>query len=286
MIRFGTKKNRNNFVTHCIKIFFYFRNKNINMNNADNVNAREYFDFDENTKQSVCKVDGCKKHISGNHLGNLARHLQTVHNIACIKKSQGNKEKACKVSISLEPKELVKACVEIVTVNGRPLRALEDSGFRKIIDPILKSFAKNDIKLTINKQNIHDDIQSYNDLLKNKIKEDIKDKIISLKFDIASKHNKSILGINIQFIKDDQLKIVTIGMRELEKSHTSEYICTVLMETLEEFGISISQIYSITTDNGANMIKSIKLLNMIENFHELDDIDLENYEDLDDDEQD
>lgn len=34
---------------------------------------------------------------------------------------------------------LTSACVELVTVNGRPFTILQDSGFKKIVDPIIES---------------------------------------------------------------------------------------------------------------------------------------------------
>jgi len=49
---------------------------------------------------------------------------------------------------------LLTACVELVTMNGRPLTMMKDSGFRKIIDPILVGLGS----------------QGGNKLLKNKIK--------------------------------------------------------------------------------------------------------------------
>lgn len=34
---------------------------------------------------------------------------------------------------------LISACVELVTLNGRPFTILQDSGFKKIGDPIVES---------------------------------------------------------------------------------------------------------------------------------------------------
>lgn len=44
------------------------------------------------------------------------------------------------VNVKINPKILLDACTELVTTNGRPLVMLEDTGFRKILDPILKGF--------------------------------------------------------------------------------------------------------------------------------------------------
>lgn len=44
----------------------------------------------------------------------------------------------------------------MVTVKSRPFKALSDSGFRKILDPVLKGLGEN---LTINPENIRDDVK-------------------------------------------------------------------------------------------------------------------------------
>jgi hypothetical protein len=44
----------------------------------------------------------------------------------------------------------------MVTVNGRPFKALSDSGFRKILDPILKGFGGT---FNISPENIRDEVE-------------------------------------------------------------------------------------------------------------------------------
>ena len=48
-------------------------------------------------------------------------------------------------------------------------------------------------------------------------------------------------------------------MKELNKNHIGFYLKTVLDEVIEQYGIKSNQIYSITTDNGANMLKCVCL---------------------------
>ena len=69
----------------------------------------------------------------------------------------------------------------------------------------------------------------------------------------------AILGINIQLIKNGKLTLRTIAMKEITR-HTAEYIKNAVADVLEQYEISLSQIYTVTTDNGANMLKSVKLL--------------------------
>lgn len=34
---------------------------------------------------------------------------------------------------------LINACIELISENGRPLSMLEDSGFKKFLDPLMKA---------------------------------------------------------------------------------------------------------------------------------------------------
>ncbi|XP_036327193.1 uncharacterized protein LOC118739793 [Rhagoletis pomonella] len=71
---------------------------------------------------------------------------------------------------------------------------------------------------------------------------------------------RSVLGINIQYIKDYKVIVHTIGMIETTKRHTAASLKEEIMKCLNEYGIGIHQIYSNTTDNGANVVKASKLL--------------------------
>ncbi|XP_037719418.1 uncharacterized protein LOC119553225 isoform X6 [Drosophila subpulchrella] len=66
-------------------------------------------------------------------------------------------------------------------------------------------------------------------------------------------------------IPKDNLRIAvmvqTLGMIELGGSHTGIYMKNKILEVLDDYGISLDQIYSVTSDNGRNMIKAVQVLN-------------------------
>ena len=47
--------------------------------------------------------------------------------------------------------QLQEACVELCSVKGRPFSIVEDNGFRKIIEPIIKSLGNT---FSINEHNV------------------------------------------------------------------------------------------------------------------------------------
>lgn len=55
------------------------------------------------------------------------------------------------VQVSISMKDIIDACVELVTVNGRPFSMLNDSGLRRILDPVLNG-VKNSV--VINSESI------------------------------------------------------------------------------------------------------------------------------------
>ena len=49
-------------------------------------------------------------------------------------------------------------------------------------------------------------------------------------------------------------------MKDLTHRDTAEYVKNTVADVLEQYEISVSQIYTVTTDNGANMLKFVRLL--------------------------
>ncbi|KAH6937942.1 hypothetical protein HPB50_005454 [Hyalomma asiaticum] len=57
-------------------------------------------------------------------------------------------------------------------------------------------------------------------------------------------------------------------MKELLDRHTAEHLASQVKSTLSRYDLSVAQVYSVTTDNGANMLKAARLLG--ETDHETD----------------
>lgn len=58
-------------------------------------------------------------------------------------------------------------------------------------------------------------------------------------------------------------------MNELEISHTGVNLKNDIAKTLAKFDISMEQVYSFTTDNGANMVIAVKIFgeSVVENLN-------------------
>lgn len=57
--------------------------------------------------------------------------------------------------------------------------------------------------------------------IKSQISIDLKNRLFSLKIDEASRLNRSIVGINVQFIERNSIQIKTLAMVEMTEKHTA-----------------------------------------------------------------
>ncbi|KAK5866652.1 hypothetical protein PBY51_020825 [Eleginops maclovinus] len=241
---------------------------------------RKHFSFNAASNKSTCQVEGCGIEIIGNHGGNLQRHIQRRHPELFEKSLQDlqnpNKRPAAdgqntldsvivkkprQVQVALTPETLKEACLELVTVNGRPFSLMEDSGFRKIIDPIQNAMGKN---VTINSSNIRDMVSEIAQDEREKLETELSGRLLMLKIDSATCRDRSVLGINVQYSDGKGVVLRTLAVRDLTERHTSEYISSVVMDVLRQYNISLQQVYSVTSDNGANMLKAVSLLSDIQ----------------------
>ena len=110
------------------------------------------------------------------------------------------------ITLEMTADEMINICVELVTVNGFPITAIESSALKKIFDPITEALG-----ITINRHNIRDHIKNKANLYIDAIRKEVQGKIISLKIDSATRLERSILAINIQYEKNNKIiKDITI----------------------------------------------------------------------------
>lgn len=214
--------------------------------------------------KAACKIEGCTKVFIGKHLyyQNMYRHVHVEHSdlYESIKQKfrklddEKSENKKKKVSVLIDEDDINRACVLLVTKDGRPFSALNDKGFRMILNPILEGLQKQGTKVTINAKNIKAQIDANVIKLKERIKKETEGRILSLMIDTVTKHLASTLGINLQYICEDQVIVRTIGMARCLESKTGEYLANVIKQYLREYNIDLAQIYTLTTDNGGNML--------------------------------
>lgn len=245
--------------------------------------ALQYFEKLEKGEESQCQYYKCQlcdetakgkqTILNGTKPANLVSHLKCVHAEAY---NEINSSKKSLKESAIKRLKLLQQCVELTTVNKQPFAMLLSSGFQDLIANKLEKLATAGMSLNLKSRNLEpvkEKITQVARKIQECIKEEVHGRFLALMLDIGSKNNRSILGINIQFVDDDgNVQIRSIGMIKLEKSHTGSYLTEVLLQCLEKYAIELSQIISITTDNASNMGVLIRNVNgMCESFDCADD---------------
>lgn len=226
------------------------------------------FEILEDKSECICRISECNKKFKGVVIGNLKRHILHCHkseieNINC-RASSNESSTNTKVSlpnkpnlkISMNVATINRACVKLIAIDSMPIRILNSEGFREIVDPIC-----NALGVTVNSHNFLIKLDFVGKKTREIISGELKNRIFCMKIDSATRHGRSVLGINAQFI-DNSIQIRTLGMVELTERHTSQYLKSEVEKILLSYQCKLAQVLCCTIDNGANMVKCINLLEM------------------------
>lgn len=97
--------------------------------------TRQHFKFDDKVNKNKCDITDCKSILTGDNFFTLKRHIECVHPSTWTKiteeaYSEGDDDD----NYPLQREKMLQSFVETVTVNGRPINALFDSGLLKSTD--------------------------------------------------------------------------------------------------------------------------------------------------------
>lgn len=211
----------------------------------------------KNVDVDMYECNLCQFSFNGTKKPNLKTHLKNRHHAEYAKVTNDQKED----SFVVQQLKLLQYFVEIVSVNGRPFKSLLDSGFQKIIEGKLNRLRDAGYGLSMKDKNlpeVKEHLHRTAEKVRERIKFEVKGLTLSLMVDIVTKNNRSILGVSLQYVYNGHLRIRSIGMIELHKSHTGVYLKEVITDRLKLYEIDLKQIIVITTDNGANVQKMVR----------------------------
>jgi len=215
------------------------------MGRETNKKVHQFFKFDAVRKKALCKI--CDVKLAGIHTTNLKHHLTTKH-YEIFRECDSEKDtkiKVVKKKITYETSEetVVNSLIKIVTTDGKPFVFLDSEGFREIVDPIYNALGMN----PITSRNIMSFVSVREQAIKDGIRALVNGKLLSLKIDVATRMDKAILGINLQIIHTNvnksEIVVKTLGMIQLTYSHTGVYIRDKILEILDDYGITLDQIF-------------------------------------------
>lgn len=204
-------------------------------------------------KTAKCLIPDCKSILQTTSESHLIRHLRKVHP-SKLEEIRQNTSQFIRLST-------IYLCVEHVTISGRPLSSIEDSPFRQLLKDRLCLLNQSDVHaLSIDSELIINEIHKVANNIKATIRKEVEGKHITLMVDIAGRQHRSILGVSLQVFVDDKVKIFTIMMHKICTRNNEKNLTDILLSTLKDYGISISLVAIVLTDNGSNMIAAINEL--------------------------
>lgn len=218
----------------------------------------QYFEFSSEegegkNKKTFYKCKICSLPKNGTKRDNLRAHLAHLHSEFIVD--------AKSKSLKVKRLELLQNLVEIVAVNGRPFTYIHDSGFQAVIREDLAKLKAGGFGLSLSNANfpeVKNHLHQMASKVRDKMKDEVRGRALSLLADIVTKNDRSIFGFSMQFIIDGEHKVRSIGMIELKQRHTAVYLADVLCTRLALYEISLQQIFTMTTDNAANVQKMIR----------------------------
>lgn len=217
----------------------------------------------------ICRVDsGCQKSYSAK--SSAIRHLKidhkSVHDSIKRKKTNiGDSElpQVIEIRARVNLNDIWNSCMDLIVFHSLSLKVLEGDAFKTLIKPYVLALSVKGIKLNITPVTMKSRLTKKANEIKERIRIEVKGKSIGLMIDIASRYSRSVLGVNISYILEDSIIIRTVGMHTLRKSQTATELLEIIRSNLKDFGISIDDVSSYTTDNGKNMTKCAALFDNI-----------------------
>ncbi|XP_058456877.1 uncharacterized protein LOC131434241 [Malaya genurostris] len=198
--------------------------------------------------------------------GNFKRHVEALHPIVfdrlglSSRRVDGTdsaqvKKKYKKLIVDSNKKNLVCGTLLLLTESNLPYSFFESSACKILLGPLYEAAS-----MTLNRKAISDLIDKSSILARNFIKNEMSQKLISLKIDSATRGNRQVLGINAQYYHNNKVVVRNLAIQEMHSRQTKENLKDVIMNTLAEYSVDMKQVYSIAHDNGSNMVATVKVL--------------------------
>lgn len=170
----------------------------------------------DGTKAS-CKIDPdgeCTHTQDRFDVGNFIRHFRSQH--AELANANGLLQDfdptatrpriIPRHSFPIDQQLVIESTVKLTTFHQLPTSCVEWEGFKDLLGPITTGLG-----CTLNRATMKEHHIKIAKRLKEVLKEEMQGKLICLKVDSAARHNRHILGINVQYAVGDKVVIRTIG---------------------------------------------------------------------------
>lgn len=244
----------------------------------------KHFEKTDSINKVECKM--CHKILISTRSFNLKTHLKTVHKLEIISNKNnlsriGKHTHIVKARIEINKREVIRSYIGLVTENGVPFDLLNSENMRNLLKPICHALSLDGNKMfALNADNAKKILSNVVVELRNSIKNELSNNLFSIKIDSATRLERNIFGISVQYGKECVIISRMIGMVELKGAgaSTGKNLALEIIKTLNKYDLTLNQVVAITSDNGANMIKTTSILSHCITKHDDDETYVDNDE--------
>lgn len=192
--------------------------------------------MDDGVCKYFCQVDsGCQKSYTSK--SSAIRHLKNDHSSVYVSIKgmktnieENNLPKIIEIRAKVNLDDIWNSCMDLAVFHSLPLSVLEGDAFKTLLKPYVLALPLKGIKLKITPETMKNRLTRIANEIKEQIQMEVKGKSIGLMIDIASRHSRSVLGVNISYILQDSIIMIrTIGMNTLRKSQTAPELLSIIL---------------------------------------------------------
>ncbi|XP_029725293.2 uncharacterized protein LOC115265169 [Aedes albopictus] len=212
----------------------------------------------------ICKAEeGCNYQQETLMPGNFKRHLHKMHPTvfaamdlpapaAVGNAAEPSKKKSRKLLVDTDQGKIRLGLLQLATVNNLP-HSFPEIGFKTLVGDLCKA-----ADVTFHRKAVANLVGASAFAAQKLITAELKQQhLIAIEVDGASRGSRHFVGINARFIVDGEVVVRNLAIRETLERQTKEHLKSLMEEVLSKFGVKLNQVYSVTHDNGANMVASV-----------------------------
>lgn len=212
-----------------------------------------------------CLIESCAttfttKTAAIKHLKNLHANISVVISDQRTNVQKKKQSDDIQITVKLNVNEMWKSIVKMIVFNSLPLSFPEKKEFRILIKPIATALKDCHISFVPTAENIKIRIRNAKQNIRNLIANEVEKKMVCLMLDTASRYNRSVLGISICYWRNGRKQIRTLALRVLKVRQTARNLYELVISILAEYNIGLRQVFTVTTDNGRNLKKLVKIM--------------------------
>ncbi|KAK4301466.1 hypothetical protein Pmani_026385 [Petrolisthes manimaculis] len=92
------------------------------------------------------------------------------------------------------------------------------------------------------------------------VKAEFSQRMVCVKTDLCTRRGRHFIGVNFQAVINGNLRVINATVKEMTERATGTEIRAMLVASLQKLGIEEQQIYTLTTDNGSNVVKAGQIM--------------------------